>query len=157
MATRIAGQAGSAAAAVQARRLPARQHPAARRHRRACAPQAAAVAPPRPAIDSKRPVEGHTALLQGLGEVGDVAPTHMPWLLRLAHVKSKVTGGDSAAALQESARGLLLWKAALERGLVLDDATIGQLAAERDSFVAGQEVEGLRWPEEPLRQVLVRG
>lgn len=54
--------------------------------------------------------EGHTALLHGLGEVGEVAPVHMPWLLRLAHIKSRITGGDSNAALQESARGLLMWK-----------------------------------------------
>jgi hypothetical protein len=59
---------------------------------------------------AKRAVEGHSALLQGLGEVGDVASVHLPWLLRLAHVKSKVVGGDSNTALQESARGLLLWK-----------------------------------------------
>ena len=31
--------------------------------------------------------DGHDALLHGLGEVGDVAPMHMPWLLRLAHVR----------------------------------------------------------------------
>lgn len=54
--------------------------------------------------------EGHTALLHSLGEVGEVAPVHMPWLLRLAHIKSRITGGDSNAALQESARGLLMWK-----------------------------------------------
>lgn len=53
---------------------------------------------------------GHTALLHSLGEVGDVAPMHLPWLLRLAHIKSKITGGDSNLALQESARGLLMWK-----------------------------------------------
>lgn len=100
--------------------------------------------------------EGHTALLHGLGEVGEVAPVHMPWLLRLAHIKSRITGGDSNAALQESARGLLMWKAALERGLVLDDFTIQQLIDEKDSFVAGQSVEVLRWPEEPLRFVMVR-
>ena len=35
-------------------------------------------------------------------------------------------------------------QAALERGLVLDDATIWQLTAEGDSFVAGQAVEDLR-------------
>lgn len=99
---------------------------------------------------------GHTALLHSLGEVGDVAPMHLPWLLRLAHIKSKITGGDSNLALQESARGLLMWKAALERGLVLDDFTIQQLIDEKDSFVARQTVEALRWPEEPLRFVLVR-
>ncbi|KAI7841137.1 hypothetical protein COHA_005107 [Chlorella ohadii] len=100
--------------------------------------------------------EGHTALLHSLGEVGEVAPVHMPWLLRLAHIKSRITGGDSNAALQESARGLLMWKAALERGLVLDDFTIQQLIDEKDSPVAGQSVEALRWPEEPLRFVMVR-
>lgn len=26
-------------------------------------------------------------LLQGLGAVGDVAPSHVPWLLRLAHIQ----------------------------------------------------------------------
>ncbi len=31
--------------------------------------------------------EGHVALLNGLGEVGDVAPALMPWLLRLAHIR----------------------------------------------------------------------
>jgi hypothetical protein len=80
----------------------------------------------------------------------------MPWLLRLAHVKSRITGGDSGAALQESARGLLLWKAALERGLVPDDDTIRQLAAEKDSPLAGKGPEELAWPEEPLRGVLIR-
>ena len=45
-----------------------------------------------------------------------MAPVLMPWLLRLAHVKSKVAGGDSAAALQESARGLLLWKVGWRAG-----------------------------------------
>jgi len=44
----------------------------------------------------------------------------------------------------------------LERGLVLDDRTIQQLIDEKDSFVAGQQMEALRWPEEPLRAVLVR-
>ena len=34
--------------------------------------------------------DGHDALLHGLGEVGDVAPMHMPWLLRLAHVRSAI-------------------------------------------------------------------
>lgn len=31
--------------------------------------------------------EGHSALLQGLGEVGDVPTVHVPWLLRLAHIR----------------------------------------------------------------------
>lgn len=32
--------------------------------------------------------EGHVALLNGLGEVGEVAPALMPWLLRLSHIRS---------------------------------------------------------------------
>lgn len=102
--------------------------------------------------------QGHVALLHGLGQVGDVPPTHMPWLLRLAHVRSRITGGDSNVALQESARGALLWKAALERGLLPDDAAIAQLFSKekKDSFSGGHPVEELRWPEEPLRQVLIR-
>jgi hypothetical protein len=67
---------------------------------------AAAQAPARPAAAG-----GHSTLLSSLGSVGDVPPALMPGLLRLAHVKSRVSGGDSNAALQDSARGLLLWKA----------------------------------------------
>ena len=76
------------------------------RCRRLALPSCSAVAE---APTKRATPEGHSALLQGLGEVGDVAPVHLPWLLRLAHVKSKVAGGDSNTALQESARGLLLW------------------------------------------------
>ena len=79
-----------------------------RRQQRAAVVASAAAAPSKPAGS-----EGHTALLHGLGEVGEVAPVHMPWLLRLAHLKSRITGGDSNAALQESARGLLMWKVRL--------------------------------------------
>lgn len=43
---------------------------------------------------------GHTQLLHGLGSVGDVAPSHMPWLLRLAHIRANQAGGDSSQALQ---------------------------------------------------------
>lgn len=39
---------------------------------------------------------------------------------------------------------------------MLDDRTIQQLIDEKDSFVAGRSVEGLRWPEEPLRAAMVR-
>ena len=31
--------------------------------------------------------EGHSALLQGLGELGDVTPGLMPALLRLSHIR----------------------------------------------------------------------
>lgn len=78
---------------------------AAPRHRPAVIAAATAQAPPRPAGAG-----GHSALLSSLGSVGDVPPALMPGLLRLAHVKSRVSGGDSNAALQDSARGLLLWK-----------------------------------------------
>lgn len=126
-------------------------------HRAKTTPQAAVQEAVRPASHAhKKAGEGHSALLQGLGSVGDVPPALMPWLLRLAHVSSKVAGGDSAAALQDAARGVLTWKAALERGLVPDDATLHQLTAERDSFVAGMNPETLAWPIEPLRAVLIR-
>jgi hypothetical protein len=111
---------------------------------------AGAAAPPRPSPSAAD--GGHTALLHSLGDVGDVAAVHMPWLLRLAHIRSRITGGDSAAALQESSRGLLLWKAALERGLVLDDLTIQQLVEEKDSRVAGQS-GGPQLPARPGDQL----
>ena len=118
-------------------------------------PQAAVQEAVRPGSQRKSG-EGHSALLQGLGSVGDVPPGLMPWMLRLAYVSSKVAGGDSSAALQDAARGVLTWKAALERGLVPDDATLRQLTAEKDSFVAGLSPESLAWPVEPLRAVLIR-
>lgn len=96
-------RAGNPLRATPASKLPSHW---ARRFGRLTISAVAAEAPAKPAAAG----EGHSALLQGLGEVGDVAPVHMPWLLRLAHVKSKIAGGDSNTALQESARGLLLWK-----------------------------------------------
>ncbi|PNH06834.1 hypothetical protein TSOC_006749 [Tetrabaena socialis] len=42
----------------------------------------------------------HVSLVAGLGSVGEVSPTHLPWLLRLAHVRSGTTGGDSVEALK---------------------------------------------------------
>ncbi|KAG7670575.1 hypothetical protein Ndes2437B_g05113 [Nannochloris sp. 'desiccata'] len=113
-------------------------------------------APARPTSSTKKSGSGHSALLQGLGDVGDVPPTLMPWLLRLSHVSCRIAGGDSAAALQDAARGVLTWKAALERGLVPDDSTLNQLTAEKDSFVAGLDPQSLVWPAEPLRAVLIR-
>jgi uncharacterized protein with von Willebrand factor type A (vWA) domain len=113
-------------------------------------------APAAPTSSTKKGGSGHSALLQGLGDVGDVPPSLMPWLLRLSHVSCRVAGGDSAAALQDAARGVLTWKAALERGLVPDDSTLNQLTAEKDSFVAGLDPQSLIWPAEPLRAVLIR-
>ena len=82
--------------------------------------------------------DGHSALLQGLGELGDVTPGLMPGLLRLSHIRyrkltslvqrpqgpfdtqsvsepvwlfrAKVQGGDSNEALKENARGILIWQ-----------------------------------------------
>jgi uncharacterized protein with von Willebrand factor type A (vWA) domain len=113
-------------------------------------------APALPSSGTKKSSSGHSALLQGLGDVGDVPPALMPWLLRLSHVSCRVDGGDSAAALQDAARGILTWKAALERGLVPDDSTLLQLTAEKDSFVAGLDPQSLVWPAEPLRAVSIR-
>lgn len=30
---------------------------------------------------------GHLAIMQGLGSTGGVSPTHLPWLLRISHVR----------------------------------------------------------------------
>lgn len=95
-------------------------------------------------------------LLHSLGDVGDVAPSHLPWLLRLSYINSVETGGDSAQALQENARGVMCWRAALDRGLLPDDDTIRQLAADRETFTVGHDLETLRWPAEPLRTTLIR-
>lgn len=43
---------------------------------------------------------GHSTLLHGLGDVGDIPAAYVPWLLRLAHARSKIAGGDSAHAVQ---------------------------------------------------------
>lgn len=61
-------------------------------------PVVAAVLPPALLSAAALP----TSLIHGLGSVGEVSPEHMPWLLRLAHVKSQASGhaNDSAAALQ---------------------------------------------------------
>lgn len=82
---------------------------------------AAAAAPPTaptkavPAHAPPHAGAGHSALLHGLGDVGDVSPQHMPWLLRLAHVLGQAEGRDSAQALSESARGLMGWRECLNR------------------------------------------
>lgn len=44
---------------------------------------------------------------------------------------------------------------ALEKGLLPDDATLVQLVQDRNSVVYGQPVEGLAWPEDPLRSVII--
>ena len=70
--------------------------------------------------------------------------------------RARVEAGDSNEAVKASARGLLLWKAALARGLLPDDVALAQLAADVDSPVYGWPLAALRWPDEPLRAVLIR-
>ena len=48
-------------------------------------------------------------------------------------------------------------QAALERGLLPDDETLRQLALDPELHLGGQGgIDALRWPEEPLRFVLIR-
>ena len=70
--------------------------------------------------------------------------------------RARVEAGDSNEAVKASARGLLLWKAALARGLLPDDVTLAQLADDVDSPVYGWPLAALRWPDESLRAVLIR-
>lgn len=66
-------------------------------------------------------------------------------------------GANHVPALQESARGLMAWRAALDRGLLPDALVLQQLIeAGEEPFVAGCTVDQLRWPEEPLNTMLVR-
>lgn len=59
------------------------------------------------------PLAGHSALLHGLGDVGDVPPVHMPALLRAAHsaerrrraLERKGRAEEAAAAAAEAAAG----------------------------------------------------
>lgn len=69
--------------------VPGQLAPLARKSlRRAKAVQAycAVLAPEVRRVEQKQN-EGHSALLQGLGELGDVPTVHVPWLLRLAHIR----------------------------------------------------------------------
>lgn len=52
---------------------------------------------------------GHFAMVQGLGQIGEVDATHLPWILRLAHIRS-TENGDSSTAMDESAIGLTVWR-----------------------------------------------
>eukprot|EP00884_Botryococcus_braunii_P013814 jgi/Botrbrau1/22433/Bobra.0091s0035.1 len=110
-----------------------------------------------PRVRTNKPDNGHLALLQGLGEVGEIPPRQMPFLLRLAHMRAKNEGGDSNKSLQQIAAGVSFWRTALDRGLVADDETLKQVLEERDSPFFGRLHSSLQWPEEPLRAVLVRG
>ena len=54
-----------------------------------------------------------TSLVHALGAVGEVSPTHMPWLLRLAYIKAQAAGqaaDASAAAVQVRLRSVAPWR-----------------------------------------------
>lgn len=52
--------------------------------------------------------------------------------------------------------GFSCWaQMAFERGLAPDDDTLLQLTQEYESPFAGEAIEHLRWPEEPLRSTLI--
>lgn len=53
---------------------------------------------------------GHFAMVQGLGQIGEVDATHLPWILRLAHIRSAEKGDSSSSAMDESAIGLTVWR-----------------------------------------------
>jgi hypothetical protein len=102
---------------------------------------AAATTPPPPPPPA---LAGHSALLHGLGDVGDVPPAHMPALLRAAHAaerrrralerRARAAEADADAAepprptqqqqhqqhqlLPEFARGYCAWRGALSEGLL---------------------------------------
>jgi hypothetical protein len=61
------------------------------------------------------------------------------------------------SSLQESARGLQAWRAALDRGLLPDEMALQQIVASgEESFTQGRTAEELKWPEEPLNTMMVR-
>lgn len=47
-------------------------------------------------------------------------------------------------------------QAALELALLPDDETLKQLTTDSNFPFYGSDVEELRWPEEPLRSLLIR-
>lgn len=80
---------------------------------------------------------GHTALLHGLGDVGDVPAAYMPWVLRIAAACAQTSGGDSQAAMSDICRGISCWRASLNRGLLPDDEAIQQLQHNNEPFTKG--------------------
>ena len=84
----------------------------------------------------------------------------MPLILSIAHVVGQGNhGADVEEIEKKTAFGILCWKVALEHGLVPDDATLRHLQrVEKVAFLQGRDLEdqGLRWPMEPLRAVLIK-
>lgn len=91
----------------------------------------------------------------GLGELATISAKLMPFLLRLAHITCKAEGMHSDEALEQSGVGLILWKAALNKGLILDMDTQKQLLSEPTYSHLSSTGNGLVWPPEPLRSVLI--
>lgn len=121
--------------------------------------------------DGVRPVDGEqhhvhspnngkvsSSLLHGLGQVGLVPATLMPLVLRIAHVYSLVDAskGEREKTNDATVLGVLLWKEALETGLVPDNSTLRRMMMQHGTSGYGKIVEDCRWPEEPLRAVLLR-
>lgn len=135
--------------------------------------------PPRTSAPTTTTTGGHSALLHGLGDVGDVPATHMPALLRAAHSAERRRGrqarrrqaADDAPSthpsqpplLPEFARGYCQWRAALAEGLLPPCAdehlSIAAAAAGGGGAAASAADDNdtdLVWPAEPLRTTLVR-
>ena len=103
-------------------------------------------------------------------------PTPSPTLS--LSLRSKVSGADAQAALEEGARGLLAWRAALSSGLLPDDSALAALttgdaasmtmsggggagsssssSSSSSSPLTGLDPASLRWPAPPLRAALCR-
>jgi hypothetical protein len=59
--------------------------------------------------------------------------------------------------LQETARGLMAWRAALNKGLLPDEICLQQIIDDgSEEFAVGREPSELKWPEEPLNTMLIR-
>lgn len=82
-------------------------------------------------------INGHSALLHSLGDVGDIPAAYMPWVLRIAAACSHTSGGDSQAAMADISRGINTWRASINRGLLPDDEAIQQLQRSNEAFTRG--------------------
>ena len=51
---------------------------------------------------------------------------------------------------------MAVWRCALDRGLLPDDAALAALVADPDSPFFGYDPESLSWPAPPLRTALIR-
>jgi hypothetical protein len=80
-----------------------------------------------------------------------------PCPLNILRTHLRPGGSHGVPCLQESARGLQAWRAALDRGLLPDEMALQQIVASgEESFTEGRTAEELKWPEEPLNTMMVR-